>query len=196
MVKHARECAFCGTLLADLEQIRRVGRDLPMEEPPAALWTNVRAALLVEGIIRQPAPRRWRWLSSTFWLRPVPIAAVACVAVVIVALVAPRRGLVVQTNKTESAVLTEGAAGPPPEFRSLASAVDDMEKNYRAQEASFDPRVKASYEQGLESLDGEIAECLSSVRREPENAAARRYLMTAYSEKAHVLQSALEFNGR
>ena len=195
VVRHARECAFCGTLLADLEQIRRVSRDLPVDEPPAALWANVRAALVMEGIIHEPVNLWRRWFSSRFWLKPVPIAAAACIAVVVIALVAPRRG-VIQTARNDSGTLTTGTMVPPPEFQSLASAVDDMEKNYRAQEASFDPQVKASYEKGLESLDGEINECLSSVQREPANAAARQYLMAAYSEKAQVLQSALEFNGR
>jgi hypothetical protein len=34
---HARECLFCGPVLADLEQIRVAAQALPLEEPSAAV---------------------------------------------------------------------------------------------------------------------------------------------------------------
>jgi hypothetical protein len=58
------------------------------------------------------------------------------------------------------------------------------------------PDLKATYEKSLVSLDGSIRECLDSLHHEPGNALAHDYLLTAYTRKAEVLSSALEFEGR
>jgi hypothetical protein len=74
--------------------------------------------------------------------------------------------------------------------------VSDLESNYRANEASLAPDLKATYEKSLVSLDGSIRECLDSLHQEPRNTLAHDYLLTAYTRKAEVLSSALEFEGR
>lgn len=53
--KHARECSPCGGILADLELIRSQAQLVLVEDPPASLWANVRAALASEGIFRESA---------------------------------------------------------------------------------------------------------------------------------------------
>ena len=55
ITSHARDCASCGALLADLQSIRRAARDLPQEEPSRAVWANVRARLEAEGAFGVPA---------------------------------------------------------------------------------------------------------------------------------------------
>jgi DNA-binding IscR family transcriptional regulator len=85
---------------------------------------------------------------------------------------------------------------PPPEDISLAHVVSDLESNFKANEASMTPDLKATYEKSLVSLDGSIRECLDSLHHEPRNTLAHDYLLTAYTRKAEVLSSALEFEGR
>ena len=58
------------------------------------------------------------------------------------------------------------------------------------------PDLKATYDKSLVSLDHSIEECLDSLQNEPRNALAHEYLLTAYTRKAEVLSSALEFDGR
>ena len=60
VLAHAHECNACGTLLADLQAIQQAARALPLEEPSPAVWTNVQAKLLAEGIIPDPACRAVR----------------------------------------------------------------------------------------------------------------------------------------
>jgi hypothetical protein len=85
---------------------------------------------------------------------------------------------------------------PSGEDGALARVVSDLESNYRANEASMAPDLKATYEKSLVSLDGSIRECLDSLQHEPRNTLAHDYLLTAYTRKAEVLSSALEFEGR
>jgi len=73
--------------------------------------------------------------------------------------------------------------------------VDEMEKSFQARRATLDPAVKAIYEKGLESLDSSIDECRTSVEQEPQNSLASEYLVAAYTQKAAVLESALQFEG-
>jgi len=86
-------------------------------------------------------------------------------------------------------------AAEPPEVRELARTVDEMEKSFQARRATLDPAVKAIYEKGLESLDSSIDECRTSVEQEPQNSLASEYLVAAYTQKAAVLESALQFEG-
>ena len=88
-----------------------------------------------------------------------------------------------------SAAATEDDTG-------LAPVVSSLESSFKANEASMNPDLKAMYEKSLVSLDGSIRECLDSLQHEPGNALAREYLLTAYTRKAEVLSSALEFQGR
>jgi hypothetical protein len=85
---------------------------------------------------------------------------------------------------------------PASEDGALARVVTELESSFRANEASMAPDLKATYEKSLVSLDGSIRECLDSLRQEPRNTLAHDYLLTAYTRKAEVLSSALEFEGR
>jgi hypothetical protein len=79
---------------------------------------------------------------------------------------------------------------------SLERLVSDLEKNFRASEATMAPDLKATYDKSLVTLDGSIHECLDSLHQEPGNTLAHDYLLTAYTRKAEILSSALEFEGR
>jgi anti-sigma factor RsiW len=81
VLAHAQQCPYCGTLLADMEQIRFASRHLPLDEPPARVWANIRAALQAEGILREQVPAWYRRFPRLAILpRPVPLGAFACLA--------------------------------------------------------------------------------------------------------------------
>src|SRR5215471_9744048 len=61
---HVRDCPYCYAILSDLEGIRSSSSDLATEEPPPRLWSNIRASLIAEGIIRQPQTFWQRWLQG------------------------------------------------------------------------------------------------------------------------------------
>ncbi len=197
---HARECPWCRTILADLELIRRVCREIPLEEPSASVWANVRATLAQERVIHEAAGAWPRWFQHFDFLpKPVPIAALAGLTILAVSLLVSPRAFnrnVPSSSRLAQATAVEDVPPYSSDENVLARELTEMEKSYQARQTSLDPAEKAVYQKSLESLDTSINECRASVRREPANYLAHEYLLTAYAQKAELLASALEFEGR
>ncbi len=197
---HARACEFCGCVLADLEQLRDAARAIPLEEPSPTVWANLRARLEREGILRERATG-WAWLRRLHvWPHPAPLGALASVVLVGVFV------LMASPTSRLSPLRTEGRHFSPPapvasllgpdQAADLTRVIRDLETAYQSNSKNLAPDVKASYDKGLDSLNESIRESLASLQQEPDNALAHEYLMDAYSRKAEVLSSALEFGGR
>jgi hypothetical protein len=200
ILSHSRECAPCGALLTDLQSIREAARDLPQEEPSRVVWANVRARLEAEGAFGVPVSG-WRQLLAWRMLpHAIPLGVLAALVIFGSVLTLPssrdERWGTPEKVVDYPAVAQMTAAWPAGEDGALARVVSDLESNFRANEPSMAPDLKATYEKSLVSLDGSIEECLDSLRHEPRNTLAHDYLLTAYTRKAEVLSSALEFDGR
>jgi hypothetical protein len=197
---HAERCSSCGSLLDDLESIQVTARDLPLESPSPRVWSNIRAALAEEGLIRE-REGFWRsWISSVSLVpRTAPAAALAFALILAVIMVFKGD---IQKNGSRNPALTPATisntvpVGLPGVQANLVRTVKEMEENYRAHEASLDPSAKRVYRAGLTSLNNSIQECLDSLQKQPHNTLVREYLMQAYAQKAEVLASALEYGGR
>ncbi len=200
MVSHAQACESCGALLADLQAIQQAARELPQEEPSRVVWANVRAQLEAEGAFAAPVSRWRQVLAWRFSPHLVPLGVLATLVILGSALTLPSGNLQRWSGPEGVADYSAGArtsaAVPPTEDTALAQVVSDLESNFRANESSMTPDLKATYEKSLVSLDGSIRECLDSLQHEPRNTLAHDYLLTAYTRKAEVLSSALEFEGR
>lgn len=186
---HLRECVFCAVVLADLEQVRFAARQFPLDVPAPAVWANVRARLDQEGFFR-PQSRGWAWLGALRALAdPAPIGALACLAILGALLTA-------SPNPLEQPASTVAALTSPTPDSELARTVENLEAAYKSYERFLAPETRATYEKGLISLDTSIRECKDSLRKEPYNTLAHDYLLSAYTQKAEVLASAMEFQGR
>jgi len=194
---HLRECVFCRVVSEDLRALRSAARELPLAEPAPAVWANIRAQLAAEGAFAEK-PGAWSWLGQLEFLRrPLPVAAFACMLALGCWLTAPRN-----YPQPETSASLAASAGEPAVARmafvgggtGLEHAVRELEDAFKAREGSLAPDVKATYENGLSSLDASIRECNESLQREPGNSLAHEYLFAAYSQKAEVLSSALEFD--
>ena len=196
VLAHLRECVFCKVVSDDLQALRTAASELPLAEPSPAVWANVRAQLSAEGAFAEKEGV-WSWLWHFDLLRrPVPVAAFACMLALGCWVTAPRN-----YPRTETASLFASGAQPAA-VRSMAfvsggtgleQVVRELEEAFKAREGSLAPDVKATYENSLNSLDVSIRECNDSLQREPGNSLAHEYLFAAYSQKAEVLSSALEF---
>lgn len=188
LVAHAHDCAFCSVILGDLEAVIAEANSMPLISPPERVWTNIRAALVAEGIIHRPESWWKRWFSPLALVsRPAPVTALAGLVLLAVALTVPSQKPVVPSPNNTSASVEEPA---------LASTLADMEKSYLARKTELEPGMQATYERSLASLDHSIRECKDSVERDPNNTLAREYLVTAYEQKAQVLSTALEYDGQ
>jgi hypothetical protein len=200
VISHAQDCASCGALLADLQVISKSAHELPHEEPSRVVWANVRARLESEGAFREPLSVWRRVLGYGVFPQAVPLGVLAVLVLLGSVLSLPSGSLQRWGGLEEAAsslpIAQLASTLPAGEVRVLAKVVSDLESNFKANEASMAPDLKATYDKSLVSLDGSIQECLDSLRSEPGNALVHDYLLTAYTRKAEVLSSALEFDGR
>jgi len=196
---HAGKCPACGALFADLALIRSAAETWPLESPAPRVWSNIRARLETEGFFREKEGFWKRWMAP-FRLFPsaAPIGALVFLIVFAIFLFSP--GDLYHQSKSGSAPALVATSVAPATLTvveaNLVRTVQEMEKSYKTREAYLDPAAKQTYARGLTSLDSSIRECLASLQAQPQNTLARRYLMQAYSEKADVLASALEYDGR
>ncbi len=195
---HAEHCSSCGCLLDDLEFIRSVAKDLPLESPSPRVWSNIRATLDQEGFFhkRESFWRKWT-RGASFVPGRAPVAALALALVLAIMLVYKgdlRKG--VNSNPASTRVTATVPLGLSSVQTNLVHTVQAMEESYKAREGLLDPSAKQVYQAGLASLDSSIHECLDSLQKQPHNILVREYLMQAYAQKAEVLASALEYSGR
>ena len=192
---HARECGACEGLLSDLEMIRQTAAAIPLEEPSAVVWANVRAQLEAEGAFQKS--RGWhRFFSGISLPHPVPVGVLASLMILGSALTLAPAGRWKFGGSAPAFFAALATVQPSvAEDGSMEQVVGELETNYRANERSLAPDLKATYEKSLGSLNGSIRECRASLRQEPGNALAHEYLVSAYTRKAELLSSALEFEG-
>jgi len=197
VMAHIRECRVCGVIVEDLEALHAAALELPLEEPAPSVWSNTRARLAAAGAFTEK-PSFWNWFGQLELLRrPIPVAAFASLFILGCLVTAPRN----YPGREPASAVSAWPAGPA--IRSMAFVGDsdalervvrELEEAFRAREGSLAPDLKATYENSLISLDASIRECSDSLQREPDNSLAHEYLLAAYSQKAQVLSSALEFD--
>jgi len=198
VLDHLGRCIFCKVVYEDLLVLRSVAAELPPEEPSPAVWARVRAQLSAEGAFAEKASM-WNWLWQLDLLRrPVPAAAFACMLAIGCWMTAAKN-----YPQPEASASLAASEGEPAVVKSMAfvsggtrleQVVRELEEAFKAREGSLAPDVKETYENSLSSLDTSIRECNASLQREPGNSLAHEYLFAAYSQKAEVLFSALEFD--
>lgn len=208
-VSHAAVCEYCRCLLADIENVRQASSAPGLDDPPDRVWTCVRARLIEEKIIRNPAGLepaaatmgKW-WFPWKVWgfLRyPAPIAAAAAVVIASVVLFkAPgylAHSPMQSVNTLHPAAFMQSDIAPQ-DIASLRRTISQLDEAYRANESSLEPSMRETYQKSLDSLNGEIQECRASMKQQPGDGLTQDYLSNAYVQKARLLQTALEYNLR
>jgi hypothetical protein len=181
--EHVSGCAACQNLVEDLTAIVATAHLLPAEvEPPARVWTSLRAQLEEEGIIKPAAAERGSWLQGFSDLFRSRVLATAAVGLLVIAAV----GLQIQR------------LAPATEARNV---YDDAATVLNADEANLSRMqlggsvVDVSLRQNLDIVDKFIADCEQRVKEEPRDDLAREYLTGAYQQKAELLSAMMERGG-
>jgi hypothetical protein len=180
---HLAGCSACQNLVEDLTAIVATAHLLPSEvEPPARVWSSLRAQLEQEGIIKSAVGARHGWLhgfSDLFRARVLATAAVGVLVIVAVALQVEH-------------------PAPATEARNV---YDDAATVLNADEANLGQMqlggsvVDVSLRQNLDIVDKFIADCERRVKEEPRDDLAREYLTGAYQQKAELLSAMMERRG-
>ena len=186
---HLTQCENCRSLTADLEAITAMARELsvPDEEPPARVWTQLRAQLVEEGIIRTPEfqhaePARSGWFAGALsWMRrPVMVAAYAAVMVLVAGVTWLHYQNVDDPNQfPQSAVAAQNNLN-----KLEAQTMGDLQ--------TIDPDANVKLRADLKIVNDFIAVCEKAVREQPKDETARQYLYGAYQQKSELLAAATE----
>ena len=173
---HLAGCSACQNLVEDLTAIVATAHLLPAEiDPPARVWTSLRAQLEEEGIIKLAAAERgswWHGFSDLFRTRVLATAAVGMLVIAAVALqIEPR-------NVYEDAATVLNADEANLSQMQLGGSVVDV-----------------SLRQNLDIVNKFIADCEQRMKEEPRDDLAREYLTGAYQQKAELLSAMMERGG-
>jgi hypothetical protein len=181
--EHVAGCAACQNLVEDLTSIVATAHLFPAEvEPPAHVWTSLRAQLEEEGIIKPAGAERGSWLQGFSDLFRSRVLATAAVSLLVIAAVA----------------LQIQRPAPATEARNV---YDDAATVLNADEANLSQMqlggsvVDVSLRQNLDIVDKFIADCEQRVKEEPRDDLAREYLTGAYQQKAELLSAMMERGG-
>jgi hypothetical protein len=185
---HLADCGHCQSLIEDLSAIVATAHLLPAEvEPPARVWSTLRAQLEQEGILKLPAAARqnvswWNGLADLFRPRVLATAAVAM-------LIAAAIGF--QTHRPSQAPATEAQNI----YAGAASDLRNDEAHLMNMQLASDSPVDVSLRQNLEIVDQFIADCEQRMKDDPHDSLTREYLSGAYQQKAQLLSAMMERRG-
>src|SRR5713226_8042045 len=184
---HLGACGQCRAMVSDLEAIQAVARGMAAAqvEPPERMWVSLRAQLVSEGLIREPAEavHTAGWLSGWFAGVPRPALAGAYLAFVLAAV-----GLIVVQSNLRRVEMSRSTPAPTPTATAaLDSQLTTVERRTISAMRQNNPVVTDSLRKNLDIVDNFIALCEKDVREEPENDVAREYLYGAYQQKAELL---------
>jgi hypothetical protein len=183
---HIRDCPRCRALVEDFTCILVSAKDWGSDdvEPPARLWTSLRAQLVEEGLIHEEqfAPQgRQKWFRGSFVL-PRPVLAGAYLAALIAIAFALSGPVNERINRQR---WLDGLQSSTTPVRDHLARVE--QNTTLSPLLDSNPTVTASLHDNLAIVDNHIALCEKSVREDPENELARDYLYDAYREKADLL---------
>jgi hypothetical protein len=189
---HLESCAMCRQLLAELERIEAVARELPAEvEPPERVWIALRAQLKSEGIIRTPVPSTgragWREAIHALLTRPALAAGLLSMVILGAMLFSLRRADVAPPGASPS-------SGSQPVLAQAKIQLNNAEHRILSTPRGRSSDVDDSLRHNLEIVDNFIAACEKTVQDNPQDDLARDYLSGAYQQKAELLATIQDRN--
>ena len=200
--RHAKSCAACSALAADLRVIATRASQLPSLAPPRDLWTRIEAAIESPVVVLPrraeappAAPRRWSRVAAAAALL-VAVTAGVTYTITSRSLGAPAVPAPVETvSPTELSALSPSVAPTvvafshpsasetfDREIASLRTLVDERRRE-------LDPVTVAVVRKNLRLIDGAIAESKAALAKDPASVFLNDRLTHAYETKLQVLRT-------
>jgi predicted anti-sigma-YlaC factor YlaD len=182
---HLETCPDCQAALGDFEKIAREAGRLPSLAPSPSSWQKIVAGV-IEAAPKASSPlNKGKDRFSSSWMPAgLRYAFAAALALVIVG------GGIILGLRTHKGV---GEAGYPLAKLKEAQhyyvlAIKALDEAIGAQKNGLDPRLAEVFKRNLEDVNGTIQACERVVEKDPNDLAARAYLLTVYREKVTVLE--------
>jgi hypothetical protein len=185
--EHLSLCAGCRELLEDFAAVKRTSAAIEVPPVPDAAWGRIRARLREERI----APRK-----AMPFLRPSPAVAFAALAIATIA-----AGAIFFSLRKSGRV----EYGPEQKEQFVLAKLDEAEKHYElaikslsealaAESGKPTPEVAEMFAGNMAAVDASIQACRRAVHSQPDDVAARDFLLAAYRKKIVLLDDLLQMN--
>ncbi|HEX8561114.1 MAG TPA: zf-HC2 domain-containing protein [Pyrinomonadaceae bacterium] len=200
---HIAGCDACSTAREDFHSIIAVAREArgqlfaPADE--RALWLRVRETVEAEGLLPARAASAEGFWSRLFGMRwelslPQLAAGVACLVVAVAAATA----FAVRGVGPAAAERPDRSAGvrravsdefyPRAYIESHQASLNYWEQRVRARKASWNPRMRASFDRSVHVLDQTVSDSLDDLRQNPHDEVAEEMLNSAMRDKIELLR--------
>ena len=193
---HLGVCPECKLLLTDFRALVNEAKELERPLPSDKAWAGILARLNRRGgekkIPRFERQRKWVNIPFARLKMKYALASILILAIIVGGLIF---GLLQSKGK-------EFLARGELENLSLAKlneaelycqlAVKALNEAISAQKGSLDPQLEDVFRKNLELIDSSIEACQHAIDQNPQNIAARSYLLSAYREKIAFLTEVVE----
>jgi hypothetical protein len=193
--RHLASCGECRALLEDLRKIVGGATELDAPEPSDRVWRNIRAGLavadvkpLVEGISLERRPLFGLGVPALRYAGVAALAVVLVVSGVVIGTRLGRQGTPAGSDRGEKYTLAklDEAEGH------YQAAIKSLSEAFASEKGALVPQVAELFDRNLAVIDATIQACRRAVLEEPDDLQARSYLLSAYTEKVTLLDSALD----
>jgi anti-sigma factor RsiW len=189
---HLAGCPTCPALVADVRAIRIAAHALGPIEPPAHVWTRVRARVTVDAPVRASLLDRLGF-SFSGWRTLHAAGAVAALVLVVSSLAWVGTRLAV-------------APGPVADGRGVQAEFQLAEAEYtdaiaRLQEAAdaagprLDALTNATLQSSIDDIDTAIGDAREALAHEPGDTLSQENLLEALGSKVALLQDTVSLAG-
>jgi hypothetical protein len=182
---HAAECRRCGSVLADVGDVRADAARLPLLRPSRDLWDGISARIEAPTIDVRARSR------VREWQRPSRLAAAA---VLLIAATATTTWNIARPGAGEGPAATETAAGGADAALSvrLSAAYDpeiaELRAILAARPTALDAATMQVVDENIRIIDEAIGRLRVALVDSPENAYLARQLARAYDTKLETLR--------
>lgn len=204
VLSHLGACAACSRAREEFQSIINAahasGAYLYEPRDEDALWMRIRAAAEAEGLVRTPAAKPagfWARLLTKRWEISLPQLATAGAALVVLAAFATTLGLQYlsggqrgRADFAEASARRVVSAGHYPEgyLRPHQASIHFWQQRVEQRKASWNPRMRASFDRSIMVLDESVSESLSDLRENPHDEVAEQMLNSALRDKIDLLR--------
>ena len=198
---HLAACPACALARQEFHAIISAARDSRdyLHSPPdeRALWLRVRSAVEREGRRAATAPAReglWSLLLRKRWELSLPqlaagvaalVVAVAFATALVVGYVTPGRRA--DAGRASRRVVSDEFY-PSTYLEPHEAKLRYLEQRVEARKASWNPRMRASFDRSLSVLDQTVNDSLDDLRQNPHDEVAEEMLNSALRDKIELLQ--------
>jgi anti-sigma factor RsiW len=193
--RHLASCGECRALLEDLQAIAGDAAKLDAPEPSDRVWKGIRAGLAAadlkparEGLDPARLPLFGLSLPARRYAGVAALAVVLVISGVVIGTRLGRQGTPAGADRGEKYTLAklDEAEGH------YQAAIKSLSEVFASEKGALVPQVAELFDRNLSVIDATIQACRRAVLEEPDDLQARSYLLSAYTEKVTLLDSALD----